>query len=173
MPAYHKKITDLLDYQDFKKAIENLPGQRQAFLSVLFFCGCRVSEALALRPGDISWSKDTIFIQFFRLKGSKQTDPQEIPRAHALNWLCSTEELDPNDRIFPWCRKTAYNIVKRCFPDLYPHFFRMNRITKSLERFNIAVVTNTLGLSLSAIEHYIAKVDIKEVGKALKEEIQS
>lgn len=171
MPAYNKKITELQEYQEFKAAIENLPGERKCFLSILFFAGCRVSEALALTPNDISYNKDMVYIRFFRLKGSKQTDPQELPRADALHWLCSLETFDPNERLFPWCRKTAYNIVKRVFPDRYPHYYRMNRITKSLERFSIAVVKNTYGLSLSALEHYVAKVNIKQVGKALKEEL--
>ena len=32
------------------------------------------------------------------------------------------------ERIFTFSRKTAYNIVSTAFPDLYPHYFRMNRI---------------------------------------------
>ena len=77
-----------MDYDEFKDAIQELPIARQAFLSILFFTGCRVSEALALTADDINCTADTIFIQFFRLKGSKQTDPQEVPRADALTWLC-------------------------------------------------------------------------------------
>ncbi|GAH36528.1 unnamed protein product [marine sediment metagenome] len=84
MPKYKKKITRLMHYDEFKTAINDLPIARQAFLSILFFAGCRVSEALALESKDISCTSDTIFIQFFRLKGSKQTDPQEVPKADAL-----------------------------------------------------------------------------------------
>ena len=91
MPKYHKKITRLMEYAEFKEAITDLPIERQAFLSILFFAGCRVSEALALTANDISCTEDTVFIQFFRLKGSKQTDPQELPRADALEWLCERE----------------------------------------------------------------------------------
>lgn len=88
MPKYTKKITRLMEYDEFKTTIEGLPIARRAFLSILFFTGCRVSEALALEPKDISCTEDTIFIQFYRLKGSKQTDPQEVPKADALLWLC-------------------------------------------------------------------------------------
>ena len=88
VPKYKKKITRLMDYDEFKTAIEDLPIERQAFLSILFFAGCRVSEALALTPNDISCTKDTIYIQFFRLKGSKQTDPTPIPKTPYTNWLC-------------------------------------------------------------------------------------
>jgi len=166
MPKYNKKITRLMEYKEFSNAIIELADDRQALLSILFFAGCRVSEALALTSDDISCTGDTIFIQFFRLKGSKQTDPQEIPRAGALTWLCEQE-----GKLFPFSRMTAYRTVKKVFDDLYPHYFRMNRITKTDILFGDATVYHIFGISASSIDHYRGKVDIKRVGKALMEEI--
>ena len=166
MPAYIKKITRLMDYKEFSNAILELSEDRQALLSILFFAGCRVSEALALTSNDISCTGDTIFIQFFRLKGSKQTDPQELPRADALTWLCEQE-----GRLFSFTRMTAYRTVKKVFSDLYPHYFRMNRVTDSLKKFDAATVCNVYGMNLNSINHYIGKVDIKRVGVALREEL--
>ena len=166
MPAYIKKITRLMDYKEFSNAILELSEDRQALLSILFFAGCRVSEALALTSTDISCTGDTIFIQFFRLKGSKQTDPQELPRADALTWLCEQE-----GRLFSFTRMTAYRTVKKVFSDLYPHYFRMNRVTDSLKKFDAATVCNVYGMNLNSINHYIGKVDIKRVGVALREEL--
>jgi len=168
MPRYKKKITSLMDYQDFKAAIVDLPIRYQAFLSVLFFAGCRISEALALTSNDINCMRDTIFIQFFRLKGSKQTDPQELPRTPPLMWICEQE-----GELFPFCRKTGYNVVKRVFPILYPHYFRMNRITKTADQFGDSTVYHLFGITASSIDHYRGKVDIKRVGKALQREIES
>jgi len=31
-------------------------------------------------------------------------------------------------KLFPFTRKTAHRIVKKAFPNLYPNYFRMNRI---------------------------------------------
>lgn len=166
MPKYKKKITNLLDYSKFKDAIQELPTNQQAFLTVLFFAGCRVSEALALTSKDVNCVGDTLFIQFFRLKGSKQTDPQELPRDEALSWICQQE-----GRLFDFSRYSGYRIVKKAFPELYPHFFRMNRITKTDVLFGDAVVYHLFGISANSIDHYRAKVDIKRVGKALLEEI--
>lgn len=167
MPKYKKKITNLLEYQDFKTAIGDLDTMRQAFLSVLYFAGCRVSEALALDSDDINCMGETIFVQFFRLKGSKQTDPQELPRADALTWLCGQ-----SGQLFPFSRTTAYRLVKKAFPDLYPHYFRMNRITKTDILFGDATVYHIFGITASSIDHYRGKVDIKRVGKALLEELR-
>ena len=165
-PRYKKKITRLMDYDEFKEAIQDLPLMKRSFLSLLFFAGCRISEALALTSNDINCKDDTIYVQFFRLKGSKQTDPQELPRADALNWLCGQE-----GELFPFNRSWGNRLVTRCFPDLYPHYFRMNRITKTDILFGDAVVYHIFGISASSIDHYRGKVDIKNVGKALHKEI--
>ena len=75
------------------------------------------------------------------------------------------------ERIFKFCRKTAYNTVKKVFSDLYPHYFRMNRITATVRKFDAATVCNVFGMNLNSINHYIGKVDIKRVGQALREEL--
>ena len=166
MPKYKKKITRQMNYEEFKEKIDSLPIDRQAFLSILFFAGVRVSEALALTSEDISCTSDTIYIQFFRLKGSKQTDPTPLPRADALEWLCGQE-----GKLFDFCRSTGYRIVKGVFPEMYPHFFRMNRITKISEKHGDSFVYSFVGICAQSIDHYRGKVDIKRVGKALQEEI--
>ena len=166
MPAYNKKITRQMNYDEFEEGIQDLPQDRQAYLSVLFFAGVRESEALALTSDDITCTEDTIYIQFFRLKGSKQTDPTPIPKTYALSWLCSQ-----SGRLFPFCRKTGYNIVNRVFPSMYPHFFRMNRITKISEKHGDAFVYSYVGICAQSIDHYRGKVDIKRVAVALREEL--
>jgi len=166
MPKYNKKITRTMKYQELKKGIDDLPEDKQALLTVLFFAGCRVSEALALTADDIHCTGDTVFIQFFRLKGSKQTDPQELPRADSLLWLC-----EQSGKLFPFSRMTAYRTVKKVFADLYPHYFRLNRITKTVADFGDAEAYHIFGITASSIDHYRGKVDIKHVGQALHEEI--
>ena len=155
-----------MEYDEFKTAIDDLPIDRQAFLSILFFAGCRVSEALALTSEDITCTDDIVYIQFFRLKGSTQTDPVPIPKTPVLGWLCEQE-----DRIFKFSYVTGYRAVKKVFPDLYPHFFRMNRITKISELHGDAFVYSYVGICAQSIDHYRGKVDIKKVGKALMEEL--
>ena len=155
-----------MSYEDFREAIIELPTREQALLSVLFFAGCRVSEALALTSDNITCVRDTIYIQFFRLKGSKQTDPIPLPRADALEWLCGQE-----GELFPFSRYTAYRVVKRAFPSLYPHYFRMNRIVRISDQFGDATVYSYVGICAQSIDHYRGKVDIKRVGKALREEL--
>ena len=162
-PAYIKKITRPMDYHELKEGIDDLPEDKQALLTLIFFAGCRISEALALESSDISCKDDMMYIEFFRLKGSKQTDPQEIPR---IPWLCEQQ-----GKIFHFSRQTAWRWVKKGFGDMYPHYFRLNRITKTLDKFGAVVVVNTMGVSMITIQNYVGKVDIKRVGKALLEEL--
>ncbi len=166
MPKYKKKITRLMDYDEFKASIEPLPIVKRAFLTILFFAGCRVSEALALTSDNITIIGDTFYIHFFRLKGSKQTDPQEIPAVDVFGWLYAQE-----GKLFTFSRSTAYRTVKKVFPSLYPHYFRMNRITKTADMFGDSTVYHLFGITASSIDHYRGKVDIKRVGKALREEL--
>jgi len=168
MPHYNKKITRQMDYKEFEQGLVDLPQDRQAFLSVLFFAGIRVSEALALTSDAISCTPDTIYIQVFRLKGSKQTDPTPIPKTPYTKWLCEQE-----GPLFTWCRRTGYNIVHRAFEGLYPHFFRMNRITSISEKHGDSYVYSYVGICAQSIDHYRGKVDIKKVGKSLQEEFKS
>jgi len=170
MPRYKKKITRQMSYEKFAEAIAELPIMRQAFLSILFFAGVRVSEALALTLEDVTCSGNTIYIEFFRLKGSKQTDPVPLPRNSALYWLCDKGTVLTRDqRIFPFSRTTAYRLVRKTF-GLYPHYFRMNRITWISENFGDAQVYSFTGICAQSIDHYRGKVDIKKVGKALLKE---
>ena len=167
MPAYKKKITRLMDYEEFEEAIKDLRPAQQAFLNILFFSGCRVSEALSLSASDIACRPDMIYIAFFRLKGSKQTDPIGLPRTKYLDWLCSQY-----NEVFDFSRTTAWRLVKRVFPELYPHYFRMNRITKISEGFGDAFVYSFVGICAQSIDHYRGKVSIKKIGEAMKEEIK-
>ena len=165
-PNYNKKITRLMDYPEFERGLSDLPQDRQAFLNVLFFAGVRVSEALALTSSDISCTADIIYIQFFRLKGSKQTDPTPIPKTQYTKWLCEQE-----GKLFPWCRKTGYNIVNRAYPGFYPHFYRQNRVMKISIKRGDAYVYSYMGICAQSIDHYRGKVDIIGVGKDLMEEL--
>lgn len=174
MPRYKKKITRPMTYQEllegFRKResiITKMPQIEKAFLMFLFFVGCRVSEAIAVTSEDITVTKDIIYVQIHRLKGSKQTDPNEIPNEGVLKWITQQQGL-----IFPFSRFVGYRIVKKVFPDLYPHYFRLNRISRISDQFSDTTVYNLFGISATSIDHYRGKVDIKHVAVELKKEME-
>ena len=159
-----------MSYEEFKERIDKVWSSRdRAFLELLFFSACRISEALALTAEDISYTEDTIFVQFFRLEGSNQTDPVGLPLTENLRYLCY---LEPEERPFRFSRTTGWRLTKRIFPKLYPHYFRMNRITRISENHGDAHVYSFTGICAQSIDHYRAKVDIKKVTQSLREELQ-
>lgn len=174
MPRYKKKITRRTEYAEiidtFRKredTIRALTVMEKAYIIFLFFVGCRVSESIAVTSDDITFTQDTIYVQIHRLKGSKKTDPTEIPNQGVLTWI-----IEQEGRIFPFSRFTAYRLIKKVFPDLYPHYFRLNRITKTAEKFSDSTVYNLFGISATSIDHYRGKTDIKRVGVSLREEMK-
>lgn len=174
MPKYKKKITRLMSFEEliegFKKReeeIRQMPTIEKAYIMFIFFVGCRVTESINVTSDDITFTNDKIFVQIHRLKGSKQTDPIQIPNEGVLQWI--TEQ---KGRIFPFSRFTARRIIKKVFPDLYPHYFRLNRISWASEKFNDLVVFNLFGITATSIEHYRAKVDIADVGELLSAQMK-
>lgn len=81
------------------------------FCLLLYYTGCRVSEALALTPGRID--TEMMRIVFRTLKRRKCVyRAVPVPAAFVRKLLPLTRELGPDDRIFPWSRTTAWRRIK-------------------------------------------------------------
>lgn len=176
--------------------------QHKAFPVILYYSAVRKLEALrALKSQFTITDKDLIFDVGPRLKkirrrrkgktlSQKQIDkimikrwdqlstpplplPLDAPYMNLLVQRVQDTEGD-EDRVFPWCAKTGYNIIDRVFS--YPHLFRLSRITwffsphPEIGRprgFSIAEVKNFTGLSLGALDYYIGLADVQDMGRAL------
>lgn len=62
-------------------------------------------------------------------------------------------------RLFPFSRRTAWRIVKKAFPDLYPNYFRMNRI---LRMGGYTAAANEFGLATSKTRYAKGWIQIKK-----------
>lgn len=82
------------------------------FCLVLAHTGCRISEALALRPDDIDLNDGTI--SFLSLKKRGRIVVRQVPIPDTLvmrlDALCGTR--DPQARLWPWTRGWAWFLVK-------------------------------------------------------------
>ncbi|HUJ84763.1 MAG TPA: hypothetical protein VLV84_04070 [Candidatus Acidoferrales bacterium] len=170
-----KKLSPLTD-KDFIDGMESgyfVQEGHKAFVALLYYTAVRKSEALrATREQFQITKKDLVFSVGKRLKHGIETPPLKIPLAapyvdlivQAIN---DTKQGEVDFRyVFPYSKKTGYNIVARCFS--YPHFFRLSRITNFfLEGWTIAQVHSWTGLTLKALDYYIGLVDIDKMGKSL------
>jgi hypothetical protein len=103
-----------------------------------------------------------------RLKHSKETPKLKIPLSapYVPELKKTIEDTTKGKRVFPYCPKTGYNIVRRAFH--YPHYFRLSRITNFfLDGWTIAQVKSWTGLSLTALEYYVGVVDTQKMGDSL------
>lgn len=168
--------------------------QHRAFIAFIHYTALRCSEALALKRSafrieendllvTVAFPKEQIKtvrvdgkrirvktgkIVYERFKHSKVTPalplPLELPFMDDI--LATLKPLAPDSRVFPYCRKTGYNIVNRVFE--YPHYHRLSRITWFLQNgFSIAEVLSWTGLNIMTLQAYVGMVSTAKMGRAL------
>lgn len=93
----------------FFDACENLESQEKAFCYVLFYTGCRISEALALTKEHLDMADNIIVFQC--LKKRQKSVYRGVPVPEGL--LTTLKAFDAPERLFPFCRETGWRIVKR------------------------------------------------------------
>lgn len=177
MPSYrkHGKILTPLSNEDFLEGMKNgrfLKPKHRAFVAELHYSGVRCSEALRAKKEQYKLVKGEILFDVLkRLKHGKHTPPLHIPLnlPYANEIWQAVENTKQGERVFPYCRKTGYNIVSRVFK--YPHWHRLTRITDFFQKgFTIPEVRTWTGLTLNALEPYIGIVKVEKMGKALGED---
>jgi len=165
------KFQDLMERGKFVKV-----PHHKALLSILYYFGVRISEALQLRTTDINVESHSIYVNFKRLKNSRNTEELSvlIDRPY-VNSIIETLELTPlGEKLFCFGRVTGWRIVRKAIKR-YPHFLRLNRITNLFsptperpQGRSITEVRNFTGLTLNSLDFYVGLVTLKEMGKDLK-----
>lgn len=168
----HGKQDEPIDLSDWIKRIDTIPKfgfnskRRRTFNEFVFWTGLRKGELLIMTPSDIVIDGERMIINAFRLKkGDVSREEATYPLELRLGWLFVDEiydwvnRFDENERIYdihPW---TAWNYVKSIYPEGYPHYMRLNRITAmcSDPRFSIAEIRAWTGLHIVTINEYISK----------------
>jgi len=166
------KIEQPLTDDDFKEGMEHgkfLKQKHRAFCVLLYYSAVRKKEALrAFKEQFVVSPKEIIFNVGKRLKHGKETPGLNLPLdALYMNELLEAlRDTKHRERVFPYCDKTGYNIVRRAFK--YPHLFRLSRITNFfLEGYTIPEVKSWTGLTLKALNYYVGLVSVKRMGESL------
>lgn len=171
-----KQLIPLSD-QDFKKGMDTgyfIHSRHKGLVALFYYSAVRCTEGLRATRDQFTLNREKRVIIWNvgqRLKHGKTTPPLVIPvdAPYAKYIWLSIERTQAGQRVWPYCRRTAYNIVHRCFK--YPHFFRLSRITNFfLEGWTIAQVKNWTGLTLAALEFYVGQTDIQRMGESLNKQ---
>ena len=157
------EFADGMEYGHF------VEDQHRGYCVLLYYTAIRRGEGLKAVKEQFHIGKSAIMFDVAgRFKHSKQTPSLKLPldAPHMLELKKCIEETADGKRVFPYCGKTGYNIVRRAFK--YPHLFRLSRITKFFtEGYTIAQLRSWTGLSLAALEYYVGIVDTQKMSDSL------
>lgn len=166
-----KILTPLTD-KDFAEGMKHgkfVRPRHKAYCVLLYYSAVRKTEGTRPIHEHFQITKGQIFFDVGqRLKHSDKTEAIKIllesPYANLLKE--AIESTPKGQRVFPFCAKTAYNIVRRAFK--YPHLFRLSRITNFFaEGYTIAELHSWTGLSLSALNYYLGLVSTDRMAESM------
>jgi integrase len=100
-----------------KAAEAEINPQRRAFCLTLYYCGCRISEALNVTAERIDLAGQAI--TFETLKQRKSGQFRSVPIPNSLIELIRKILAGkmPRDRLWTFSRTTAYRLVTECMAD--------------------------------------------------------
>lgn len=168
----------------------------QALIGIFYWTGLRRSEVIGDKghrwttkkglkrsepfPGllkeDLSVDDHFLYVrQTARKHGKREAPlaiPLELPYVDLIvrRWQVSK----PGRRVFPISYVTFWRVLKRVDPKLYPHYFRLNRITKFARnpKTSMAQICSWTGLNPITVSKYLAREGrfSRELGKMMVEE---
>lgn len=105
----------------FLRAADQAPAEVRTFCLLLAYSGARISEILALTPRQIDCVANLVIVESLkkRRRGIFRALPipsevlSEIDRVHGIKSAQKDENV-ANQRIWQWCRTTAWHRVKEC-----------------------------------------------------------
>ena len=145
-PYPHKykdgKQTKAIDFETFQEGMESKkfshPLRDGSYLAFIYWSGVRRSEAYERVKKNFEVKDDILLCEVPAKKhgerGGSLRLPINLPYVNLIleriekTRLRYHPELKRKDKfVWPISDSTAWRIVKRVFPGLYPHFFRLNR----------------------------------------------
>ena len=113
-------------YLKFSEAIMDDPRAYHAF-QMLYWCGIREGEMLALMPEDLDFSKNTVSVTktFQHLKGRDLVTDPKTPKSRRIvqmpgflaeelqEYLRMNPDILPRDRLFPLSKSALYRTMER------------------------------------------------------------
>jgi len=139
----HGKQKKTLDKETFAEIVEKgyfAKPSHKAFLILLYYFGCRVSELLMSGWDSFEITDTHLFadIKACKMGVERPRFMLNLNLPH-MDWVITYLKARHCDgksckhMAFPFSRQTAWNIVKRVMPEHYPHYFRLNRAVSFLD----------------------------------------
>lgn len=161
----HGKQKREMPKEEFYKVMEQgifvKPHIHKPFLVLLYYIGCRKSEALELTKENFKVTEDILYVDVLAKKHGVERASFKLKRELPYLELITerVKKTRKGGRVFPFNGWTAWKIVKRAVGEkYYPHFFRLNRTVKFL---------NNPKVTLNEIRQWMAWKKIETVNNYL------
>ncbi len=112
-----RKYLNTSERKAFKNAAEKQPREVRTFCLVLYYTGCRISEALALTPSRVDIEACTLTFESLkkRQRGVFRSVPVPTTLVDTLDLVHGLRFATPhqqNTKLWSWARMTAYRKIK-------------------------------------------------------------
>lgn len=130
------------------------------FCWVMAVTGCRISEALALTPGNFDFEAKIIVFESLKKRRRQVYRSIPVPHAllHALRALVKRERIDTQERLWHWSRMTGYRRVREVMerarldgPQASPKGLRHG--------FGVSAIQS--GVPLNLVQRWLGHADMK------------
>lgn len=105
----HRKYLTPQERKQFLAAARVLPLRRRQFCEVLYYTGCRISEAYQLRPERLDLSESVLVIETLKLR--KRAVFRAIPVPP--DWLKALAQNANQSTLWDFSLKTGYRTIKK------------------------------------------------------------
>lgn len=143
----HGKPNEEWELKELEKTLakKKLSHIYKAYVYLLYWLGCRRSEPLVILKEDVEEIDGNLFVSihfrrdktgdripYSRAKRGQAGGPTKLPLSkHGVPLIKEVwENTRKGQRLFPFCDKTGYRIIKKLAPKRTPHWLRYNRLTK-------------------------------------------
>lgn len=158
-----RKYLNSAERAAFKTAAESQSRKVRSFCLVLYYTGCRISEALALTPVQIDLCECTLTFETLKKRQSGVFRSVPIPKSFIdtldlVHGLREVKNDDQNRRLWHWSRMTAYRKVKAVM--LLAAIDGVKATPKGL-RHAFGIVCNQKGIQLNMVQKWLGHAHIR------------
>lgn len=158
-----RKYLNLEERKAFKNAADKQKREVRTFCLVLYYTGCRISEALALTPERIDLKECTITFSCLKKRKSGVFRSVPVPSAlidildlvHGLREDMSNQQ---DGKLWSWSRMTAYRKVKAVMKEA--GISGVKATPRGL-RHAFGIACNQKGIQLNMVQKWLGHADIR------------